>query len=278
MARVTEESCSFTDQQGHLIAAVLTRPAEPSDRVAVLCHGFLSSKNSTTNKTLTRMLTERGIATFRFDFFGQGESEGPFERLTTTLAVGQAMAALDLMRSKGFRRLALMGSSFGGLVSILTAAQRTDLACLALKCPVVDFAEELRLEFGDAEMTKWKATDTIPNIIGDQSRITLSYAFYEDCLRRIAYEPAQRIAAPTMIVQGDQDEHVPLHQSRRLFEALQTEKRLEMLPGADHQFTKTGDFHKMTTLIADWLTEHLSPAANGRGLFHSDDRAQRKPV
>ncbi len=258
MARVTEEACSFTDQQGHRIAAVLTGPASETVCVAVLCHGFLSSKNSTTNKTLTHMLTERGIATFRFDFFGQGESEGPFERLTTTLAVGQAIAALDLMAAKGFRRIGLMGSSFGGLVSILTAAQRSDLTCLALKCPVVDFAEELRLEFGDAEMTKWKATDTIPNIIGGQSRITLSYAFYEDCLRRIAYEPAQRIAAPTLIVQGDKDEHVPLHQSRRLFEALQTEKRLDILPGADHQFTKVGDFHKMTTLIADWLTEHLT--------------------
>lgn len=209
------------------------------------------------------MLIERGIATLRFDFFGQGESPGPFERITTTLAVGQTLAALDLVKHKGYQRIGLMGSSFGGLVATLTAAQRTDLACLALKCPVVDFAEELQLEFGNEELARWKATDTIPNIMGGPDRIALRYAFYEDCLRRIAYEPARLITAPTVIVQGDQDEHVPLHQSRRLYDALHVKKHLELLPGADHQFTKREDFTRMTNVIADWLTEHLAGSDQG---------------
>lgn len=253
-----EERLVFTDVQGHRVASVLTTPESGTHRVAVLCHGFLSGKNSTTNKTLTRTLVDRGIATFCFDFFGQGESQGPFQDITNTLAVGQAMATLDLMKQRGFRRLGLMGSSFGGLVSILTAAQRRDLACLALKCPVVDFAEELRLEFGEDEMARWKATDTIPNIMGGTARIPLRYAFYEDSLRQIAYEPARSITAPTLIVQGDQDEHVPLHQSKRLYEALHVKKHLEMLPGADHQFTKGEDFKRMTSVIAGWLTTYLT--------------------
>jgi alpha/beta superfamily hydrolase len=255
-----EERLSFLDPRGHRVAAILTRPTDETDRVAVLCHGFLSSKNSSTNNALTRMLTGHGIATFRFDFFGQAESEGPFDQITITLAIEQATAAIDLMRQKGFCRIGLMGSSFGGLVSILTAAQRTDLDCLALKCPVVDFAEELRLEFGPDEMARWKATDTIPNIMGGPNRIRLRYAFYEDALRHIAYDPAQSINTSTIIVQGDKDEHVPLHQSRRLFEVLRVKKHLEMLPGADHQFTKGVDFTHMTQVIADWLIQHLTPA------------------
>ena len=253
-----EERFSFLDPYGHRVASILTRPSSATDKVAVLCHGFLSSKSSSTNNTLTRMLIDQGIATFRFDFFGQAESEGPFDQITVTLAVEQAVTAIDLMQQRRFRRVALMGSSFGGLVSILTASQRTDLACLALKCPVVDFAEELRLEFGEAGMAQWKATDTIPDILGGSDRVKLHYAFYEDCLRRIAYEPARSITAPTVIVQGDQDEHVPLHQSRRLYEALRVKKHLEMLPGADHQFTKGRDFNRMTKVIADWLISYLT--------------------
>lgn len=252
-----EQPLIWNDREGHRVAAVLTAPTDASTSVGVLCHGFLSGKDSTTNKTLTRLLTERGIATLRFDFFGHGESKGPFERLTTSLAVGQARAAIDLMRQRGYTRVGLMGSSFGGLVALLTAAQRTDLACLALKCPVVDFAEELRLEFGEEEMAAWKATDTIPNIMGGADRIPLQHAFYEDSLRQIAYDPARSITAPTLIVQGDADEHVPLHQSRQLFDVLGVEKRLEMLAGADHQFTKGDDFRRMTALIADWLTTYL---------------------
>jgi hypothetical protein len=253
-----EERLSFIDPRGHRVAAILTVPEGGTDRIAVLCHGFLTSKISSTNNALTRLLIERGIATFRFDFFAHGESEGPFEIITTTLAVEQTQAAVDLVRQKGFQTIGLMGSSFGGLVSILTAARLKDLACLALKCPVVDFAEELRLEFGEEEMKQWKQTDTIPNIMGGSNRIRLRYAFYEDSLRQIAYEPAERITAPTLIVQGDKDEHVPLHQSRKLFEALRGRKHLEMLPGADHQFTKGEDFNRMITLIAGWLTDHLT--------------------
>jgi len=253
-----EERGSFLDPQGHTVAFLLTAPDTGTDRIAVLCHGFLSSKTSSTNKTLTRMLLERGIATLSVDFFGHGESQGPFELITNTLAIRQAQAALDLVRQKGYKNIGLMGSSFGGLVATLVAAQRTDLACLALKCPVVDFAEELRLEFGEDGMAEWKATDTVPDILGGPNRVPLRYAFYEDCLRRIAYAPAESITAPTLIVQGDQDEHVPLHQSRRLYEALQVEKHLELISGADHQFTKGEDFKRMTHLIADWLTKYLA--------------------
>ena len=253
-----EERFSFLDPHGHRVAAILTVPNGGTDKISILCHGFLSSKTSSTNNALTRMLIDQGIAIFRFDFFGQGESEGPFDQITVSLAVEQAHTAIDLMREHGYRRIGLMGSSFGGLVSILTASQRTDLACLALKCPVVDFAEELRLEFGDVGMAQWKATDTIPNIMGGLDRITLHYGFYEDALRQIAYDPARSITAPTVIVQGDCDEHVPLHQSRRLYEALRVQKHLELLPGADHQFTKGPDFTRMTHVIADWLIQHLS--------------------
>lgn len=253
-----EERFSFLDPHGHRIAAILTIPGEETDKVCILCHGFLSSKTSSTNNALTRMLIGHSIATFRFDFFGQGESEGPFNQITVSLAVEQAHRAVELLRDRGYRRIGLMGSSFGGLVSILTASQRTDLACLALKCPVVDFAEELRLEFGDVGMAQWKGTDTIPNIMGGLDRIPLHYGFYEDALRQVAYAPARSITAPTVIVQGDCDEHVPLHQSRRLYEALRVRKHLEMLPGADHQFTKGSDFTRMTQVIADWLTQHLS--------------------
>jgi pimeloyl-ACP methyl ester carboxylesterase len=253
-----EEAIIFHDSHGHGIAAILSTPDEPTTRLVVLCHGFLSGKNSTTNKTLTRLLNERGIATFRFDFFGHGDSDGPFEEITTSLALHQTLTALDLVTARGYDRIGLVGSSFGGLVAILTTAQHRDIACLALKCPVVDFAEELRLTFGLEELTQWQATDMIRNIMGGLNRVRLRYAFYEDCLRQIAYEPAEQITVPTLIVQGERDECVPLHQSRRLRDALRGPKRLDLLPGADHQFTREEDFHQMTTSISDWLVTHLT--------------------
>ena len=68
--------------------------------------------------------------------------------------------------------------------------------------------------------------------------------------------PAQ-IVAPTLIVQGACDELVPLHQSRRLLDALRGPKRLDLLPQADHQFTRGEDFRTMTTAMTDWLVRYL---------------------
>lgn len=265
-----EQPVEFQDRLGHQITALLATPDRQTDRLAVLCHGFLSHKNSTTNKALTRLLNERGIATLRFDFFGHGESQGPFEDITTTIGITQATAALEEGLSRGFSRISLVGSSFGGLVSILaaarwsqhqtkrTASRTSSLCCLGLKCPVVDFGEELRLEFGEPGMAEWKATDTVPNLLGGAGRIRLRYAFYEDALEHIAYEPARRIEAPTLIVQGDCDELVPLHQSRRLLESLAGVKHLELLPGADHQFSNGEHFRTMVSLLVEWIALHLA--------------------
>jgi hypothetical protein len=253
-----EEALTFKDRDGHQVAAILAAPDVPTDRAVLLCHGFLSGKNSTTNKTLTRSFTERGLATFRFDFFGQGESEGPFEVLTVTIALNQALAALDLLRVRGYKRIGLVGSSFGGLVAILTASQRPDIICLGLKCPVADFAEVLRLEFGEAGMTHWKTHHEVPDVTGGPKPVRLRYALYENCLEYDGYKAAGAIRIPTLIVQGDKDELVPLHQSSRLMEALQGKRQLEILRGADHTFSKGEDFKKMTTLLVDWMVKHLN--------------------
>ena len=182
-----EQTLPFTDPSGHQISGILAKPPGGTDRLAVLCHGFLSNKNSATNRALTAMLLPQGIATLRFDFFGHGDSEGPFEKLTVGIAVQQTLAALGLAGSHGYRKIGLVGSSFGGLVAILAAGQfgtpagqdhpatevagASGLTCLALKCPVSDLAAMLRDEFGTTEMRQWQRTNTIPNVTGKPGRI-----------------------------------------------------------------------------------------------------------
>lgn len=256
-----EEPLVLRDPDGRRLSIVLATSSMATDRAAVLCHGFLSNKNSATNRTLTAELVPKGIATLRFDFFGQGESEGPFERTTVSIAVSQALAVLDWVAARGYKRIGLIGSSFGGLVALLAAGRWTGrdagLACLGLKCPVPDFEEMLRLEFGPDGLTEWKRTGTIPDVAGGPERMRLHYGFYEDCARHRGYEAALTVKTPTLIVQGDRDEYVPLHQSRRLLEALAGQKELHVLPGADHEFSRPEDFRTMVSLLVQWTTGHL---------------------
>ncbi len=262
---VREESLRFKDSEGHSVASILAVPDAPTDRAVILSHGFASQKNSTTNSVLTGHLVGQGLATFRFDFFGHGDSEGMFEDITVTIALDQVLRAIDLVSAKFYGRIGLVGSSFGGLIATLAAARRRDLVCLGLKCPVVDFGEELRLELGETGMAEWKATGTVPDFTGAPGRVRLRYAFYEDALRHLGYDAAPHLTIPTLIVQGDADELIPLHQSRRLYEAMPiTDKRLQILPGADHRFSRDEDFRTMTELLTDWMITHLPASDQGR--------------
>ena len=226
--------------------------------MVILCHGFLSTKNSTTNTRLTELLLPHGIGTLRFDWQGMGESGGNFEDITVTACISQLRHIIDFAITEGYHELGLIGSSFGGLLSILVGAAHSGLKAIGLKCPVPDFPEMLELEFGNDAMQTWKHTNQIPNLIGGTAPIPLKFAFYEDCCRFNAYEQALDIKVPTLIVHGDQDELVPIHQIHRLQEALAGEKRLHLLNGANHHFARPEDFRTMTLLLTGWMTGHLT--------------------
>ncbi|MDX1411429.1 MAG: alpha/beta fold hydrolase [Nitrospirales bacterium] len=254
---ITQKPLTFQDSHGHLLSAILTEPQDKPEGIVVLCHGFLSTKQSNTNRRLTEFLVPQGISTFCFDWFGMGESEGSFADITVGRCCDQLKQAFAFISHQGYQRIGLIGSSFGGLISILVASQYPPLLALGLKCPVPDFPELLRLEFGGAAMDHWKATGEIPNVTGGDKPIELRYDFYEDCLQYDAYQAAETITSPTLIVHGDQDELVPLHQIQRLAVALTTQKELRILEGANHYFGKPEDFRKMTTLLGNWMRSFL---------------------
>ena len=256
--KLNQRALFFNDSQGHQSAAVLTEPSVNTDSLVILCHGFLSNKHSNTNRRLSELLPAKGINTFSFDWYGMGESEGSFADVTVGRCCDQLEKALAFVHDHGYSRVGLIGSSFGGLISLLVAAQHADLVALGLKCPVPDFPEMLRLEFGEAAMIRWQETGEIPNVTGiDHTPIALHYTFYEDCLKYDAFEAATKIKAPGLIVHGDQDELVPLHQIQRLERSLAGPKQLCLLEGANHHFARPEDFRKMTTKLADWMVTYL---------------------
>ena len=256
--RIIQRPLSFQDSHGHLASAILAESTEKSDAVAILCHGFLSTKQSNTNRRLTDLLVPQGVSTFCFDWFGMGDSEGSFADLTVRRCCDQLEQALAFISEQGYQRIGLIGSSFGGLISLLVAGLHPQLFALGLKCPVPDFPELLRLEFGEGAMLHWKETGEIPNVTGGDKPITLRYDFYEDCLKYDTYQAAGFIQSPTFIVHGDQDELIPLHHIHRLMDSLKAQKHLTIIEGANHHFGRPEDFRKMTTLLADWILSHLT--------------------
>jgi dienelactone hydrolase len=67
-----------------------------------------------------------------------------------------------------------------------------------------------------------------------------------------------RVKAPTLLIVGGRDAAV-IEMNREAFEHLQTEKRLEIVPGATHLFEEPGALEQVGRLARDWFVKYLGP-------------------
>ena len=241
---------------GEKTAVVLAMPNCATDEIVLLVHGFMSNKNSETNLILTQRLLEKGIATIRLDIFGHGESDGPLNQLTLSRCLHQIDGVMKWIQNNGYVKVSMVGSSFGGLISIHTAEKYPDLRRLALKCPVSNYPTIWQNRLSTSGMSRWKEEGLL-TFMTEDGKAQLAYGYYEDLLRYDTYATAGRMKTPTLVVHGDADVDVPVDQSIRLFDTLRLtndQKQLVIIPGADHAFSKQDDFLKMVDAVDDWLT------------------------
>jgi len=220
--------------------------------LVVLCHGFTTSKDGRTYVRLEERLNQKAFSTFRFDFFGHGESAGELANITISEAKDDVLNAIRFVKDSGYERIGLMGSSFGGFASILAAGQSDDLFVLALKSPVSDYLGLLITRDHDIDIKTWRQKGFIFVEASDGQNVRLNYSFFADAEIIQGYALAGNIKAPTLIVHGDQDETVPLVQSQKAADFI-PDCRLEIIEGADHTYSDPPHFEKMLDLISDFI-------------------------
>lgn len=132
--------------EGRTLRGTLHLPQETPAPAVVLCHGF-SGNRTEFGHTFVRLglrLAERGIAAYRFDFAGGGDSDGEYGDITVSDQVAQTLAVLDALgRHPGIdpERLSLLGMSLGGLTVSLAAAKR-QVRSLGLWAPAAIAVDE----------------------------------------------------------------------------------------------------------------------------------------
>jgi len=250
-----KERIYFSSRSGETLCGILSVPAgRRNPAVVVMCHGFSTGKDGRTYSRMESILNAGGAASFRFDFFGHGESGGKFEDITLTRAVEDTESALGWVRARGFSEVALLGSSFGGLAALCAAGGRDDLLGLALKSPVTRPLELLSARVHGRSPETWKKKGFIEVTGADGRPLRLNVSFLEDALGYGEREAAEGIRVPTMIVHGSRDETVPLGFSRRAAARIPG-CRLEVIRGADHTYSNPAHFERMLRLLSAFLLE-----------------------
>ena len=254
-----EQEIVFESAAGGRLSGVLTHPeADLTGYAAVLLHGYGSNRNNGTNRAVSPRLAAAGIPTLRFDFFGHGASEGDIVDLTIGRGVADLQGALGVVKSElGVHpeRIGLLGGSYGGNIAVLFAAVQ-QVAALALKSPISDYAAVRRRQLGQDGIRRWHSDGVTVLSGGIRSR----YAFFEEALAVDTYAAAARITSPTLIVQGSCDEDIAPSETERLARCI-PDARLLVIDGANHGYSNAEHFERMTTQLAAFLVEHLGAHA-----------------
>ncbi|MFH0811118.1 MAG: alpha/beta fold hydrolase [Pseudomonadota bacterium] len=133
------ERVEFTSAAGAIpLVGEIDWPAQRKPQVpaVIFSHGWGSGKASPRNRIIAGALAEAGIAAFRIDFTGHGESGGSEIQSTLGQQVADLSAAVDHLATHfGLTCLGLAGSSSGGLAALRVASREPRLAALVLREP-----------------------------------------------------------------------------------------------------------------------------------------------
>lgn len=178
-----------------------------SPAVLLWCHG--NAGNIINRLDNLRELYQLGLSVFLFDYRGYGRSQGrPSEEGLYQDALG-AYAHVTGTRRIRPERIVLFGRSLGAAVAGEVASQRPAAGLiLESSFPSVEALGKFHY-FGLP--VHW--------LIG--ARFNLA-------------DKLKHVSVPVLVIHGDQDEIVPIHLGRQVFEAAKDPKAFYLVPGADH--------------------------------------------
>ncbi len=258
---INMEEVTFLDSKGNKILGTISLPKQASS-VVIISHGFSASKESELYVDLQNELNRAGIGTLRYDYYGHGllyckDTEYTVTRdVTLSKCIDSLKAAIAFIRSKGNYAIGLVGSSFGGLISLIVASQDPNTKALALKSPVTEPIEFWKQRLGDERIEKWKQEGVL-HYSEHGENFELNYSFCENLLFYNTHKMARKITCPVLIVHGGNDSVVPIKQSHNLAKIINTEVRV--VKGANHNYANPSQYAEMKSLITNFLIEKLPP-------------------
>ena len=271
----------------------------PSDRRAafLVLHGFGSNCESQSVIQPTRVLSEFGYVTLRFDMRGCGKSEGEFGRVICLEQVEDLGNALDFLARHPAvdpDRIGVIGSSFGGAVAVYAGGTNPRIAAVISNggwghgerkfrgqhpTPEAWAKFTAMLEAGKAHRARTGQSLMVPRYdivpIPDHVRANLEKQgvgmLAPGSVEMFPAETAQSMfdfraeevvgniaPRPLLLIHAARDSVTPTEQSIEMFKRAGMPTELHLFSGVDH-FMFAEDSARVWGVVRDWL-EHYFPA------------------
>ena len=239
---------------GIRLSAVLERPHESPSPLVIVLHGFTSSKDKGHTVAACEAMREAGFATLRFDLYGHGESGGAFKDHTLYKWISNTLAVMDWARSLDFvTDLYLSGHSQGGLTAALVGGMAPDrVRGLILRAPAFMIPRCAR----EGSMLGFTFDPLrVPDEMGIIKGLTLGGNYIRVAQTIRAEEAIDRFPGAVLLLHGDEDDLVPLEESRAAAKRY-AHCDLRVIPGETHHFNRFPE--QMRTMIRAWLEAQIS--------------------
>ncbi|XP_044464206.1 uncharacterized protein LOC123194835 isoform X2 [Mangifera indica] len=224
-----------------------------SKELVIVCHGFQSSKDRIPMVSVAAALERNGISAFRFDFAGNGESEGSFQYGNYRREAEDLRAVVQYFRREERAISAIIGHSKGGNVVLLYTSKYNDI------CTVVNISGRFHLERGIEgrlgqgylQRIKQHGFIDVKNRTGKfQYRVTEESLMDRLTTDNLAACLTIHLDCRVLTVHGSMDRIVPVDDALE-FDKLVPNHKLHIIEGADHEYTSHQD--ELATAVLNFL-------------------------
>lgn len=229
------EKVKIATKNGNL-AAVINLPEIQADKLAILCSGFLDSKDYKHLASLAEILAKCGYVVVRFDPMGSWESDGDISKYTMTQYLEDIKNVLEYMLSKHhYKNILLGGHSRGRQMSILYAARdpriSVVLGIMSSSGPITGERREAWEKAGVSINRR-----DLPNEENKMREFRVPFEHILDRDRYDAVGDMKKIKCPVILIAGEFDTTVESEDVKELFDSANEPKSFTIMPGIGHDY------------------------------------------
>lgn len=255
-AEAQTESVVIDGDHGKLQAVIHKPQLKSGERVpmVLLCHGFMGNKDGALENRIANLLSERGIASIRFDFNGHGQSEGRFQDMTVPNEIVDAKKVIDYVSALPYvSSVAISGHSQGGVVAAMTAGElgSDKIKAVVLLAPAAVLRDDaIRGSTMGATYDPFNLGEYVELFRG----LKLGAEYIRTAFSLPIYETSAQYQGPALIIHGTGDRVVPYTYGER-FHQIWPKSKLQIIDRADHGFSK--EIEQVATSTAEFLSQTL---------------------
>jgi alpha-beta hydrolase superfamily lysophospholipase len=251
---VPSERKDFPGAGGQKLAARLDVPSGQIKAYALFAHCFTCGKDIFAASRIAQALTGQGIAVLRFDFTGQGASEGEFANTNFSSNVADLVAAADFLRRDHQAPKILIGHSLGGAAVLAGAGAIAEVKAVVTIAAPSDPAHVKGL-LGPSVATIEAEGEAEVQLAGRPFRIKRQFLI--DAAEQNLAAKIAGLKCALLVMHSPKDTTVDISNALAIFTAAKHPKSFISLDDADHLLTRRDDAVYVAGMIAAWSERYL---------------------